>query len=393
VNLANREREALSPNDAARHSPVCSEPGQGGVAVYCRDFLPDRAQMQVRPARPLTDISTDPFHERIRAPRFRAQLLGAQFEFETDSRELRHLIEWAYAGVPPHRLPGTASRVHVKLVLTGSRGRKTHSSAPKIDIFSGAELLGGASERSSLAIISPSTRSAVIVVSQAMLRFPHEVRYELIEFAVSTLAARIQRLVPLHAACVGRDDRGLVLIGGSGAGKSTASLHCLLAGMEFVSEDSLLVTCRTLRATGVANFLHVRRESLRFLPRLRAAALSRSPTIRRRSGVQKLEVDLRHTGFRLARAPLKIAGIVFLSPEAAGNGPLCSPLGSDDARRRLIETQPYAAGQSGWAQFSRRVARLPAYELRRGRHPSESVAALDRILSAGTRRTRGPSRT
>jgi hypothetical protein len=335
----------------------------------------------------------DPFHEQTRAPRFRARLLGRQFEFETDSRELRRLIEWAYAGLPAHRLPGAASRVHVKLVLTGSRNRKAPSSAPKIDIFSGAELLGGASERSSLAIISPATRSALIVVSRAMLRFAYEVRYELIEFAVATLAARIQQLLPLHAACVGRGDRGLMLIGGSGAGKSTTSLHCLLAGMDFVSEDSLLVTCRTLLATGVANFLHVRRESLRFLPPLRAAALSRSPTIRRRSGVHKLEVDLRRSGLRLARAPLKIVGTVFLSPKAAGNGSLCSPLGSEEVRRRLIETQPYAAGQSGWDQFSRRVARLPAYELRRGRHPSESVAALDRILDAGARHARRPSRT
>jgi serine kinase of HPr protein (carbohydrate metabolism regulator) len=52
-------------------------------------------------------------------------------------------------------------------------------------------------------------------------------RYELIEFAVFTLAQRVQGLVPLHAACVGRAGRGLLLMGGSGAGKSTLALHCL----------------------------------------------------------------------------------------------------------------------------------------------------------------------
>jgi hypothetical protein len=58
-----------------------------------------------------------------------------------------------------------------------------------------------------------------------MLRFPYHARYELIEFAVFTLAARAQGLVPLHAACVGEEGRGLLLMGESGAGKSTASLH------------------------------------------------------------------------------------------------------------------------------------------------------------------------
>src|SRR5258708_6306038 len=100
-----------------------------------------------------------------------------------------------------------------------------------------------------------------------MLRFPYHIRYELIEFAVFMLACRAQRLVPMHAACVGLDGRGILLMGPSGSGKSTVALHCLLAGFDFLSEDSVFVASKSMGATGVANFLHVREDSLRWLGR------------------------------------------------------------------------------------------------------------------------------
>jgi hypothetical protein len=44
-----------------------------------------------------------------------------------------------------------------------------------------------------------------------------------------------------HAAAVGKDGRGLLLVGKSGSGKSTASLACLYHGMEFVGDDYVLL--------------------------------------------------------------------------------------------------------------------------------------------------------
>ncbi len=121
------------------------------------------------------------------------------------------------------------------------------------------------------------------------MRFPYHIRYELIEFAVFTLAARVQRLVSLHAACVGTGGKGVLLMGPSGAGKSTVALQCLLNGFDFLSEDSVFVAPRSMKATGIANFLHTRADSLRWLgrsarsclhprhlPRFDAAAAQRS---------------------------------------------------------------------------------------------------------------------
>ena len=72
----------------------------------------------------------------------------------------------------------------------------------------GAGFLGSATDASTIAVLFPAERTALVFVSREMLRFPYHIRYELIEFAVFTLASRAQRLVPLHAACVGLDGRG-----------------------------------------------------------------------------------------------------------------------------------------------------------------------------------------
>src|SRR5258708_36266490 len=135
-----------------------------------------------------------------------------------------------------------------------------------------------------------------------MLRFPYHTRYEVIEFAVFTLASRAQRLVPLHAACVGLDGRGILLMGPSGSGKSTVALQCLLDGFDFLSEDSVFVAPNSMRATGTANFLHVREDSLCWLGRSRARSMIRnSPIIRRRSGAGQFERDLPRGAFTLGQ--------------------------------------------------------------------------------------------
>jgi hypothetical protein len=248
-------------------------------------------------------------------------------------------------------------------------------------MLSGGGLLGGAPATSNFVVMAPGDRSALVAVSPPMLRFPYHSRYELVEFAVFTLAARAQALVPLHAACVGRGGRGLLLIGPSGAGKSTVALHCLLDGFDFLSEDSVFVSPATLLATGVPNFVHIRADSLRWLGRSReAAAIRRSPVIRRRSGVRKFELDLRREGFRLAKSPLKIVGVVLLSPQTAGAGPLLRSLSRSALLANFADTQAYGAGQPQWREFRKNLSGVDAFELRRGGHPREAVRALRSVL-------------
>jgi hypothetical protein len=347
----------------------------------------------VKLIRATDDILSDPFGERPKGLlRIRRQVLGGSFEFVSESPELMRLVRWAYDGLPRHRLTESPARMMVRLVLGGGAAsgsttrharaaRRAREPAP-FAMLSAPGLLCGAADRSTLAVMSAEQSAALIVVARELLRFPYHLRYELIELAVFTLAARVQGLMPLHAACVGRGRRGLLLIGESGAGKSTAALHCALRGLDLVAEDSLFVAPRSLLATGVANFLHVRRESLRFLEAKDCHLIRRAPIIRRRSGVRKFEVDLRQPRFRLAPRPPAIAGLVALCARRAGRAPLLVPIPPREALERLRTSQPYAASQPSWRTFAERMRAVPAFELRRGRHPRESAEALEELCGS-----------
>jgi hypothetical protein len=316
-------------------------------------------------------------------------VLGSRVRFESNSEELLRLVDAAYAGLPSHKLSRVEPRLRVQLVLTSSERKRTGAEPAPLQMMSGAGLLGGAAESSNFVVVSPHEFGALVVVSPRMLRFPYLTRYELIEFAVFTLTARAQGLVAMHSACVGRDGRGVLLLGPSGAGKSTVTLQCLIEGLGILAEDSVFVTPDTLLATGVSNFLHVRADTLRWIgQRSILAKIRKSPVIRRRSGVRKYEIDLRGGDYPLAERPLKIVAIVFLSAQPAAGQPLLERLSRKEALPMLVHEQAYAANQPSWAPFIRTVKRVPFFELRRGQHPSESVAALRELIDSPSRATR-----
>jgi hypothetical protein len=330
-----------------------------------------------------SDPASDPFGERLACPlRARVRALGAVFEFESNARALLRLVHVAFDGLPAHSF-SASPHCTIRLLLTRREGPRIDGDVPPMTMHAGAGVLCGTMNAANFAVVSPAARAALVAVSRSMLRHPYHVRYELIEFAVYTLASRAQELISTHAACIGHQGRGLLLIGASGAGKSTLSLHCLQQGMEFVAEDGVFVQPQTLHATGVGSFLHLPVSSPRnLLPEAADAWIRRSSIIRRRNGVEKFEIDVRRTGCRIARQPPELAGVVFLSRRRGSRGPLLSPLRKSELLEKLQASQRYAANQPGWAAFCRRICRLPAFELRRGRHPGEAAEALRTLVES-----------
>jgi hypothetical protein len=331
-------------------------------------------------------IESDPFGEGtellVRQP---VKLMGGRFQFESNSKELLALVDAAYGGLPGHVFSSTPRTFRVKLMLTPAPARSVrpiarHKEPPTVAMLQGAGFLGSATPSSTFVLLSPKERTGLVSVSAEMMRFPYHTRYELIEFAVFTLACRAQGLVPLHAACVGLDGRGILLMGPSGAGKSTVALQSLLEDFEFLAEDSVFVQPESMRATGTANFLHIRADSLTWLTRAERSLIRSSPTISRRSGVEKFELDLRRKEFKLAKRPVKIIGVAFLSQKSAGSGPLLRRLSTADTLARLKREQAYGASLPQWRAFGRNLLRLGGVEILRGPTPSASVAVLRSLL-------------
>lgn len=330
------------------------------------------------------DPAADPFGERLRPTVcVRRQILGGRFRFESDSVELLELAEDAYGGLPSHQFSTVSPefRVEMRVVPRAADGRGT---PPTVRLQAGAGVLCGMMDESNYMIVLPAQYRALVVVSEDMLAHPYHVRYELIEFAVFTLAARGLNLVPLHGACIGHDGRGILLLGGTGAGKSTLALHGLLDGMDFLAEDAVFIQPESLFATGVANFLHAKEDALRFLDDGAVRDwIAQSPVIHRRSGVAKFEADLRTGHGRLAPAPLRLAAAIFVSAETAADpSRLLGRVPWEQVASRLASDQPYAAGQPGWDRFVHRLTGLGVYELRRGKHPRDALAALRGLLSS-----------
>ncbi len=330
----------------------------------------------------MPDISADPFRERRRGVRRATfQLLGARLVFESESAELMRLVDWAYAGLPRHTLSARVPRLAVRLVLGGNAGSRKSAAPAPLATSSGVGILCGASPKTSMAAVCPAGRSALVVVERELLRFPYHLRYELIEFAVFTLVARAQNLMPLHAACVGSGGRGLLLLGASGAGKSTAMLHCALAGMHMISEDSLFVTPDTLRATGVAE-LSAHSPRVASLPAgaagRRAASLPDHTPPQRRGEIGNRP---QATAFS-SRAPTGRAGrrggaaLAECRSRSVSDHVEIAPAPCPSAGHPAVCRRP--AGLAAVLAGGRRT--LPAFELSRGRHPNETVQVLRQLL-------------
>jgi len=335
---------------------------------------------------PPVDPSADPFGEHpARLHQRSLHLLGALFRFESNSVRLLRLVDQAFAGLPRHRLSAATPSLRVRLLLTSRETAASSAEPPPLTTWSAPGLLCGALDAANIAVISPAQGTALVRVSRDMLQRPYHVRYELIEFAVYVLAARAQALVALHAAAVGERGHGLLLMGDSGAGKTTMALHCLLQGLQLIAEDAVFVAPAAMLATGVGSFLHVRSSGLRLLRGYRGAASIRSsPIIRRRSGEHKYEVDLRRAGYALAPAAMKIRAVVFLSKRSAGAGRLLLPVARPEMLARLAAHQPYAARQQGWSRFGSNLAGVSAFELRRASHPRLAAEALRTLLAVAT---------
>ncbi len=328
----------------------------------------------------MTDIA-DPFRERERLTETRTlYVLGADVEFRSNDRRLLALAVHAFGGLPRHRWRRTRCALRIQLRLV-PRASKTRAVPPAPRFTSGVECLVATVDADNFAIVDPGRHAAVVQVSSDMLAHPYHVRYELIEFAAITLATRAQSLLPLHAACVGRRGRGLLLLGDSGAGKSSFVLAAALQGLELLAEDSVFVHPAERRATGVAAFVHVRPSGVRLVRSARVRArIERAPMIRRRSGALKRELDIRHGLASLAPRPFEIVAMLVLSP---GRSKAASQLRciTPDAHARLLRRlQPYAARHQDWPELEGHLARVGAYRLLRGPKIEDSVRAACALL-------------
>lgn len=326
----------------------------------------------------------DPFGERQRRTwRRRYLVLGARVDFECETAALAAVVDAAYAGLPVTRARRGMPVYRVCLRFMADDTAGVRGVPPSSRFSSGGGLISATIDASNYSVVAPALRSALVVASPAMLARPHDLRCELLEFAVFTLVARDQPVLPLHAACVGVRDRAVLLLGESGAGKSTATLQCLLAGLGVLAEDVVFVEPGRLTVTGVPNYIHLRLETTHLLPAALARRIRRAPVIERRySGVRKYEVDLRGTASGKLLLPARLVAVVVLSRrKARRGGSLLRELPARELLRALDRDQPYARSRPFWLTLRAGLRRLPKFRLERGATAADTATTLAALLT------------
>ena len=265
--------------------------------------------------------------------------------------------------------------------------------------------------RSERACVLAATATGAVTVAEAgrgraVFYLPDAARIAPIERAAPLREALQLLMAPYgrwmtHAGAVGRDGRGVLLVGRGGAGKSTLALSCALAGMEIVADDYVLLETGPLHAHAMQSTAKLTEDSAERLG-LGEDAIDPAgfePTL---EGPAKALVDIRALAPGRIRPQLKIAAIVaphvppqrssFVAPGATKSernpGELAEPaLEQISAGEGLRALAPSTIIQSGFhgaaalAALGELVRTVPSYRLSLSPDPTANAQAVDGLVS------------
>lgn len=195
-------------------------------------------------------------------------------------------------------------------------------------------------------------------ISRAALQNRLYFRYHFLEPLAMVLISG--SLAPaLHAACVSRHGRGMLLCGDSGAGKSTLAYACARAGFTYTSDDAsyLLRESPHPRVVGHAHKIRFRPSSRALFPELEGR-----PLTPRLEGKPSIEVPTSELPGIITAEEARIDYLILLkrSPRAAAS---LAPIATEVALERLYEgLYPVAEIRRLQMAALESFAALPAFE-------------------------------
>ena len=191
--------------------------------------------------------------------------------------------------------------------------------------------------------------------------------------------ARTQGLTLIHAAAVGTDEGGFLLVGAGGSGKSTAALACIGSSLRYVGDDyCLLESGETHSAHSLFSSGKLDDNSLVLLPHLRPAVSN--PT-RHPDEKALLYLDRAYPNDLLPSTVIK--GILL--PRVTGSrSNALRPASPGDALRALAPStlfQLTGAGSESFERMVELVRSLPCYYLDLGPDVLNVPARISSLLT------------
>jgi len=322
-----------------------------------------------------TEVSSDPLLCNVELP-LRAIFypLGFPFELITNSQAVLDAARASW-GHTEQRDSGPVLQLRI-----GVAPRTSGICPPAPLVRAQQHLLSIVADAQNQAVCDLQAGSAFAWLTEEALYYPSYARYHFIE-AVALILIATSYATPLHAACVSRHGRGMLLCGESGAGKSTLAYACARRGWIFTSDDASYLKHHSseLRVVGNAYQFRFRPSAKNLFPELKGRSITPraegKPSIEIPSaelpGIVTDDQALVHNIILLNRVPLARAELRSLPREAA---------------RQYFQKFNHLPGkaQGLYSDALRTLSTAAVYELRY-QDLHQAVDCLDLLASGGDR--------
>lgn len=221
------------------------------------------------------------------------------------------------------------------------------------------------------------------VLSSEMVAEPELFRRSVLAVIAGILAPALGVLA-LHAGCIARNGKGILIAAPSGNGKSTMTLTLARRGWELLSDDwtFLAGSGSGLRAWGMQTALKLLPDAVRFFPEL-----SGLPVGVAMNGEESFEFDpWRMFGVRRALEASPVAVMLLeRNPQPASFCCRIEAVRADEARRALmsdIESQPeeITGGRDCLDAILDELSHAPAFRATIAGEPAALAAEIDAFL-------------
>lgn len=208
-------------------------------------------------------------------------------------------------------------------------------------------------------------------LSKSALRNRLYFRYNFLEKVVYLLLGA-SVVTDIHAACIGKHGKGILLCGNSGAGKSTLAYACARSGWTYTSDDTsyLINDSNIPRVIG-----HSHRVRFRPSAKVLFQELASREVTPRMEGKPSIEVPVSELPHLTTASETDVHAIVYLNRHVSGTATLVQlPKGTATKRTR---EELYSAGEirARHENILEMLSDVPTYELRY----SDLADAIDRL--------------
>ncbi len=209
------------------------------------------------------------------------------------------------------------------------------------------------------ALLDLKTYVSFIWLNKAALKHKLYFRYNFLEKVVYLLLGS-SAVTDIHAACVGKNGKGILLCGESGAGKSTLAYACARAGWTYTSDDtSYLINDSTVpRVIGHSHRMRFRPAAKELFSEL--AGLEVTP---RMEGKPSIEVPVSELPHLNVMCEANVHAILYLNRRPSAKATLISlPAGTGTKR---MQKELFSAGEirEKHEKILERLSSVPTYEL------------------------------